>query len=102
MRNGFGGVALGQECITEKLVSDLEVGAQLQRSLQRSDGRTVVMFLHVRSAEIDEGIGEVGIEFASLTKLRYFCVDLVSLARFKPRPHVLCRIGRGNLPCKPS
>src|ERR1700676_784046 len=102
MRNGLGGVTLREKCIAQKLVSDQEVGTQIERALEWRDGQTVFMFLHVRGAEIDEGVGEVGVEFGGLAKFCYFDIDLVLLARLKSRLKVLKCIGRRGLRRKPS
>src|SRR5882762_6903748 len=52
MRNRLRRVSLRQERITDQLVSDWEVRAELERAFQRSDGCAVVALLHVGAAQI--------------------------------------------------
>src|SRR5258708_36255515 len=60
------------------------------------------MFLHVRCAEIYEGIGEAGVELRSSAKLCDFCINLMLLARLQACAHVVRRrIGGCGLRCKP-
>src|SRR6266436_3327159 len=103
VRDGLGGVPLSQKRVAKILMTDGKVGAQFEPSLQRSDGRTVIVLLHVRRAEIHEGIGEPWVEFRSLAKLRDLYIHLMLLACLQACAKMLCRrIGRHGLPRKQS
>src|ERR1700739_4404908 len=103
MRDGLGGIALGQKRITQKLMSDRKVRAQFQGALQRSDGRTVVMFLHVCRAEIYEGVRQSWIKLGGLAKLRNLQIELMLLTRLQAVANMIGRaIGRSALRSKPS
>src|SRR6266446_3979663 len=99
VRDGLAGVPLSQKRVAKILRTDGKVGAQFEPSLQRSDGRTVIVLLHVRRAEIHEGIGEPWVEFRSLAKLRDLYINLMLLACLQACANVVCRgIGRYALP----
>src|SRR5258708_1593413 len=103
VRDRLGGVPLSQKGVAKILMSDGEVRAQFERALQRIDGRTVVVLLHVRRAEIHEGIGEARVEFRSFAKFGDLYINLMLLARLQPSAKMLCRrIGRHGLPRKQS
>src|ERR1700730_10596698 len=56
MRNGLGGIAVSEKCIAQKLMSDQELGAELQCPFQRNDCSAIVMFFHVSGAEVHKSI----------------------------------------------
>src|ERR1700739_730100 len=101
MRNSFNGIALGQERITQKLVSDSKVRAELKGAFEWSDSLAVVMFFHVGCAQIEKRVSGRRVNLRCLAKLGYFGIDLMLFARLQARLHVLRRVGRRRLPHQP-
>src|SRR5262249_51417298 len=79
-----------------------QVRAELQCALQRSDGRAVIVLFHVRSAQIQESIGELWVDLGGLAEFGDFRFHLVLLACFKAGLQVLQRVRRSTLTGQPK
>src|SRR5438445_11020013 len=69
MRNSFGGITLLQQRITQKLVSDHEIGTDFKSAIKRRDGYSRIALYDVSVAEIDECVGQPWVRLSCLAKL---------------------------------
>ena len=102
MWNCFGRVALREQGIAQQLVSWRRVRIHLQSMLQRSNGGTEIVLLHVRLAEADEAVRIRRFELGDLSILRDGNIELSLLVRRDPGLHVLDGLWRQYLRCEPQ
>src|SRR5271154_6715354 len=97
MRNSFGGITLGEQCVTEQLVATIDIGIQFKCPFERRYGSCVIVLFDEHLAEIEERQGEFRVKINSLLKLGDCGIQLAALVRFDSGMQMLKSWGRSRL-----
>src|ERR1700724_1998477 len=95
MRNSFGGIACGEERITQQLMNRKRIRIQFGRVLERRNGGCVVTLLHVSVTQPKERNTGGWIEVGCFAKRSDGLVEIMAVLGIPPGLQQRGHIGRG-------